>query len=115
MPENVSDSVNVVVNYLTDKVVEKISNNDLNDPDTDIQKDPDPDTDIQKEPKEGMQNGFQAVELAAENIADSIQPKSETMQQIEDLKLEEKGEKEKGGFKTRKYKRKKNNSKKRNK
>ena len=64
-----------------------------------------------------MQNGFKAVELAAENIADNVQPKSETLQQIDDLKLEEIEEKgEKGGrnkvFKTRKHKRKKNNSKK---
>jgi len=84
LPENVSNSFNIVVNYFTDKIAEKISNIHSN---------------------VGMQNGYKAVQLASSKIAENIQPKSETEQQLEDSRQEAiKG----GNKKTIKNNRKKN-------
>ena len=97
LPTNISDSVNTVLNYFTDKIAEKISSKQG------------------LEPKIGMQNGYDAVKLASENIADNIQPKSETMQQLEDANQEEiKGGKRKytKTKRNQRIQRKKNNSRK---
>jgi hypothetical protein len=40
----------------------------------------------------GMQNGFNSIQQASENMAADIQPKSETEEQIADLKREQEEE-----------------------
>jgi hypothetical protein len=58
-----------------------------------------------------MQNGFNSIQEASENMAADIQPKSETDQQIADLQREQEEERS-GGKRTRRYKTKKNRTKK---